>query len=106
MNLAEMLGVDPETFEWQQISLCKDLELTPDTDIFFDRYEQDIQIAKAVDSMCFGCPVMSECLRAGIDGGESGVWGGVYLENGKVSQLRNQHKTKNDWDRVRLAVES
>ncbi len=67
MNLAALLGIDPETFEWQQLALCRGLQLTVDTDIFFDKYEQDSEVAKATDAMCMSCPVQAMCLRTGIE---------------------------------------
>jgi hypothetical protein len=104
VKLAELLGVDPATFEWQQLSLCKNLQLTAKNDIFFDKYEQDIEVAKATDAMCLSCPVQKMCLRTGLENGETGVWGGVFLEGRKASVLRNQHKTKEVWDAIKKSV--
>lgn len=104
VNLAALLGIDPDQFSWQQLAACSGTEITSETDIFFDKYEQDTQIARAVDALCIGCPVLKLCLKTGIDGGETGVWGGIYLENGKHSQARNQHKTKEDWDKIRSVI--
>lgn len=106
MNLAALLGIDPETFQWQQLALCRGLQLSSDTDIFFDKYEQDSETAKATDSMCLSCPVQKICLRTGIENGETGVWGGVFLENGKVVPVRNQHKSKEVWDQIKRTVEN
>ena len=104
MNLAALLGVDPETFEWQHLALCRGLQLSAKDDIFFDKYEQDPESAKATDAMCLSCPVQKICLRTGIENGETGVWGGVFLENGKVIPVRNQHKTKEVWDQIKKVV--
>ena len=40
---------------------------------------------------------MRQCFAAGVGNKEYGVWGGVYLEKGKVSREFNRHKTKADW---------
>jgi hypothetical protein len=43
------------------------------------------------------CPLARKCFANGVSGKEWGVWGGVYLEDGKVSREFNNHKTKADW---------
>lgn len=73
------------------------------TDYFFDKYEEDGVHAQTVDSMCLSCPVIKFCHKAGIDGSEVGVWGGIYLTNGKVDRSRNMHKSQEDW---RLMLET
>lgn len=39
-----------------------------------------VRVAAAV---CNGCPVKAPCKQAGKKGRESGVWGGVLLQNGR-----------------------
>ena len=68
-----------------------------DTNLFFDKYEDDTQSRPTVDSMCMACPVAKTCFAVGISGKEWGVWGGVYLEGGDVSREFNNHKTKQNW---------
>jgi hypothetical protein len=36
----------------------------------------------------------------GISQKEWGVWGGIYLENGKISREFNKHRTKEDWGKT------
>ena len=40
------------------------------------------RVAQAMQ-LCADCPIRAACLQAGIDGKESGVWGGVLLEFGR-----------------------
>jgi WhiB family redox-sensing transcriptional regulator len=39
--------------------------------------EEQIADAKGV---CFGCPVMAECLDFALEHGEEGIWGGTTKE--------------------------
>jgi hypothetical protein len=37
------------------------------------------------------------CFAAGVSGKETGVWGGVYFEQGDISREFNRHKVKEGW---------
>lgn len=79
--------------DWKENARCLDY----DTNIFFEKYEEDELLRPAVDKICDGCPVSSICFAVGISQKEWGVWGGVYLENGSISREFNNHKTKQNW---------
>ena len=79
--------------KWRDNARC----LGFDTNIFFDKYEEDEALRLAVDKMCSECPVRRMCLATGVSNKEWGVWGGVYLENGKISKEFNSHRAKTDW---------
>lgn len=68
-----------------------------DTNIFFDKYEEDQHLASSVDSLCQKCPVNKNCFAWGISNKEWGVWGGIYLKDGKIDKEFNAHKNKEDW---------
>ena len=72
-------------------------ESTDMVDIFFDDYEQDVFVAENTDAMCISCPVARQCGLTGVRGKEWGVWGGVYLKDGKIDKARNAHKTDESW---------
>ena len=78
---------------WKDEADCLDL----DTNIFFDKYEEDETLRPAIDKMCLACPVRRTCFANGVSGKEWGVWGGVFLEGGDISREFNRHKTKKDW---------
>jgi hypothetical protein len=78
---------------WKDEAIC----LGYDTNLFFDKYEDDPSFRPAIDKICAGCPVKKTCFAVGISGKEWGVWGGIFLENGKISREFNNHKTKKDW---------
>lgn len=78
---------------WKDDASCLSLE----TNLFFEKYEEDSNLRLAIDSMCSSCPVSRKCFSVGISGKEWGVWGGVYLESGEISREFNNHKTKTDW---------
>jgi hypothetical protein len=79
--------------KWKDDADCLDY----DNNLFFDKYEDDVKLRTAIDSLCKGCPQAKICFANGISGKEWGVWGGIYLEGGEVSKEFNNHKTKKDW---------
>lgn len=94
MGLLDELGLDQESLEWYDLALCGGME----TIWFYDLYETDSEVAKAVDATCLSCPVIKECGMRGLDG-EFGVWGGVYWSGGgKPDRAKNSHKTSEVWD--------
>lgn len=79
--------------EWKDEAAC----LGYDTNLFFDKYEEDEQLRPAIDKVCMDCPVMKQCFAVGVSQKEWGVWGGIYLEGGKISREFNKHKSKEMW---------
>lgn len=78
---------------WKENATCKDY----DTNLFFDKYEEDVNLRLAIDKLCSDCPLSQLCFSVGVSQKEWGVWGGVYLENGKISREFNKHRTRTDW---------
>ncbi len=78
---------------WKDDASCLDL----DTNLFFEKYEDNPDLRPNVDTLCKQCPVMKQCFAVGVSGKEWGVWGGIYIENGDISRDINRHKTKKDW---------
>lgn len=96
-NLLDELGLDPENFEWQDLSLCSGMA----TEFFYEKYESDVEFARAVDQVCLHCPVFKQCTLFGMENGEYGVWGGVYWNGaGKPDKNKNSHKTEEDWAEI------
>jgi signal transduction histidine kinase len=89
--------------EWKDKALCLDY----DTNLFFEKYEDDELLRPAIDKLCSGCPVSKMCFAVGVSQKEWGIWGGVYLEGGQISKEFSKHKSKNDWANTwqRLTVE-
>lgn len=79
--------------DWKDDAACNGF----DTELFFDKYEEDEKLRPAIDEYCSDCPLMRHCFAVGVSTKQWGVWGGVYLENGKVSREFNRHRTKADW---------
>ncbi len=50
-------------------------------DQFFPEDDATLALARNV---CAGCPLRDICRELGLARGESGVWGGLLLESGKV----------------------
>jgi hypothetical protein len=95
-----------EDFVWQRLALCNGMVRPRDKDgnvydPLFDGYENSVEEARATDEMCSRCPVRANCLRAGVQGREQGVWGGVYLKKGRIDPDRNEHKTPEQLQEVR-----
>ena len=83
-------------YKFEKDALC----LGMDTNLFFDKYEEESNVRAAVDSLCVRCPVQRQCLAYAVSNQEWGVWGGVYFEGGKISKEFNINKTKEDWFNV------
>jgi len=79
------------------LAICRGM----DTNLFYEKYEADPNIAKNIDEMCLTCPVMKMCYQSGTTNNEYGVWGGVYLNAGVVDKSRNLHKDQEVWKRLR-----
>jgi Transcription factor WhiB len=91
-----------DDLDWRNLATCAGTSAeTDDADPFFDDYEADPFVAQAVDQMCLSCPVIKQCGMTGRRGKEWGVWGGIYLKDGKIDRSRNQHKTDEDWKRLK-----
>jgi hypothetical protein len=82
--------------EWKDLAPCKDW----DTNLFFDKYEEDLELRPQIDEFCSECPLVRHCFAVGVSQKEWGVWGGVYLENGKISRDASKHRSKQDWANV------
>jgi hypothetical protein len=78
---------------WKDEASC----LNYDVNVFFDKYEESESFRPAVDKICSDCPVAKMCFAVGISQKEYGVWGGVYLEKGKISREFGRHKSTKDW---------
>lgn len=96
-NILSDLGIDKEDPKWYDFALCRGM----DTNLFFDKYETDISTAKGIDEACMSCPVIKICHDNGVENNDYGVWGGVYLTSGSVDKVKNAHKTKDVWKRLK-----
>ena len=99
-SVLHVLGIDLDELEWQDLALCDGMN----TNDFYDNYESNLVVAKAIDQACLSCPVMKQCLEAGTENNEWGVWGGIYLTSGKPDKNRNSHKTPEIWEEVRERI--
>lgn len=86
---------------WVSEALCAGV----DTEEYFDKYEASVDTATEVDRMCLACPVTKECFDYGISTESWGVWGGVFLVDGKIDNARNSHKTANIWLEISRRME-
>lgn len=78
---------------WKDNSACLDY----DVNLFFDKYEEDEEVRAEIDSLCSTCPLLRQCFAVGVSQKEWGVWGGIYLENGKISREFSKHRSKQQW---------
>lgn len=91
------LQIDEDDFDWYDLAACKGM----DTNLFYDQYEVDVNIANNIDLMCLSCPIAGFCYEVGVNNDEQGVWGGVYLNSGSIDKSRNAHKTQETWKRLK-----
>jgi len=96
-NILNELNSDEDNIQWWHLAACQGM----DTNLFFDRYEIDASMAKAIDQCCLSCPVIKMCYKSGIENNEYGVWGGIYLSSGSLDKMKNIHKTKDIWKQIR-----
>lgn len=96
-DILNNLGLDQDEVNWYNLALC----LGMDTNLFFDKYETDINIANNIDEACLACPVISMCYEYGVESDAVGVWGGIYLNSGDIDKSKNTHKTKETWKRLK-----
>lgn len=106
-----MVEDNDNDLRWWHLALCQGMNDRAKTkpgeprkkyvDKFYEGYEDDEVFAKVIDSICEACPVRAMCLREGIENREYGVWGGIYLTNGKMDTARNAHKTDDQWEEIR-----
>lgn len=68
-----------------------------DPEAWFDAYENNQDLRPAVDRVCMNCPVQRTCFASGVSSKEWGVWGGVYLVDGKPDTEFNNHRSREDW---------
>lgn len=99
-DVLTVLGIDPEELEWQDFAICSQM----DTNLFYEEYESDENVAKMIDQACLSCPVMTQCLMRGMENSEWGVWGGIYLTSGKQDKNRNSHKTEEVWQEIKERI--
>lgn len=103
-SLLEELGLDEQTLSWHQLALCSGRTTNTEgmsLNWFFDDYEADEELAKAMDEVCLACPVMKDCLMDAFDMKDTGLRGGIYLNKGKPDKMRNIHKTPEVWARIK-----
>ena len=96
-NILNSLGIDQEDFNWYDLAVCRGM----DTNLFYDQYEADQNIARNIDEMCLSCPVLEMCFEAGKEMNEYGVWGGVFMSSGSIDKSKNLHKTADTWKRLK-----
>ncbi|MEY3378241.1 MAG: hypothetical protein RLZZ328_1401 [Bacteroidota bacterium] len=82
--------------KWKDNASCFEY----DTNIFFEKYEDDESLRLGIDKLCLSCPVSKTCFAVGISNKEWGVWGGIYLEGGVISKEFNNHKDKASWAEI------
>lgn len=97
-DILNELGTDQDDFDWYHLSICRGM----DTNLFYDKYESDVNIAKSIDEMCLSCPVARMCYESAIENNEHGVWGGVYLNSGEIDKMKNIHKTQEVWKMIKV----
>lgn len=92
--------LDDTELKWYNLAVCQGMKLK----WFYEDYEADPVFATTMDSICMSCPVRALCLREAVERGETGLWGGVYLDKGKTDTAKNAHKTKETWDKIKESL--
>lgn len=100
-----------DDLQWWHLAVCKGMndrresdKGTKHVDYFYEGYEDDPVFAATMDDICMSCPVRALCLRDGVENNEHGLWGGVYLTNGRMDPAKNAHKTEDTWAEIRAGM--
>lgn len=99
-SVLDALGLDADDLEWQDLAICDGQSVWR----FYEGYETSPRIARQTDQMCLSCPVRRQCVQTGVENGEWGCWGGIYLTNGKMDPNKNTHKTADIWEQIREGI--
>lgn len=79
------------TLAWIKDAKCHRENLP--SSFFFEGFERgDAFFQMHVRNICENCPVNIECLAMGIETKSSGIWGGIFLENGREKKRRKNKK--------------
>lgn len=87
-NLFSQLGLDEQDVKWYHIAACNNMPIN----WFYDEYETDKELAKQIDQVCLHCPVIKQCHSEGVANKEKGVWGGIFMDLGRIDKQANAHK--------------
>ena len=96
-QILKELGIDAQDLKWYHLAACKNMNIN----WFYDSYEDDKILAQTSDQVCLSCPVIKQCYKEGVENKEKGVWGGIYMDLGRVDKLNNSHKTKETWNELK-----
>lgn len=69
--------------DWMDYANCAD-GTEEDAEKFFDRYLESEETVREVQALCTACAVKLECYNYGTYMKATGVWGGHWLQNGKI----------------------
>jgi hypothetical protein len=100
-SLFSQLGLDEQDVQWYHLAACNGMTTDPKYDWFYDLYEIDKEVAKQVDQICLHCPVIKMCHSEGVKNKEKGVWGGIYMDLGRIDKQNNSHKTPEIWKQLK-----
>jgi hypothetical protein len=96
-EIIDALGMMPEDVRWYHLAACRNMHVNN----FYDFYENDQKLAMQIDEMCMVCPVAQQCYTEGVRNKEKGVWGGIFMDLGRVDKQNNTHKTPEVWKRLK-----
>lgn len=86
----DLINFFSEDLSWKYEGACVNAPI----DLFFDGYLKDSDVAASVDDLCSSCPVKQECMKYAKKTEATGVWSGMYLQQGKYHRGSNNHKPK------------
>lgn len=96
-QILKELGIDEQDLKWYHLAACKNMNIN----WFYDNYEDDKILAQTSDQVCLNCPVIKQCYKEGVANKEKGVWGGIYMDLGRVDKVFNVHKTEETWNELK-----
>lgn len=88
--------------DWRDAALCKNWHEPND---FFENFENDeepFDLRQKITKMCLSCPVRRRCIMIPLADDSygykvSGVYAGMYYENGEIKPELNEHVDRAEW---------
>ena len=72
-----MIDITPRP--WMSSAVCA----TVDPELFFPETQQQTYQIRQAKAICGGCPVIADCLNAGLQPIAEGIWGGATVNERK-----------------------
>jgi hypothetical protein len=78
---------------WGRQAACAGISWTESDEIFFPTSENPEAVARARESFCDRCPLLTDCLNDALDSDKPGLWAGTSTDSRRKLR-RTRHRVK------------